>query len=255
VTTLGNKPLADSAPDAQQGAPGEGATPTSPELPAAADPALGEDRALALLKRADLPADALTRLSKNASTIKSRKVKLAILQHANTPRHISVALLRHLSPFELMQVALTPVVAVDIKRTAEDALLTRLETISSGERLSLAHRASGRIAADLLSDSEARIVHAALENPRLTEAEIIRAIIRPIAPNKLVEAVCRHAKWSLRREIRIALLRNENTPLARALEFARSLPARQLREIVRITRLPEGTKAYLLKEISRKNAD
>src|SRR5256885_9918572 len=79
-----------------------------PELLAAADPSLGEDRALALLKRADLRAEILGRLSKNAGTMKSHKVKLALVQHPNTPRHISIPMLRHLFTFELMQVSAYP---------------------------------------------------------------------------------------------------------------------------------------------------
>src|SRR5207245_9217344 len=78
----------------------------SPELLAAADPSLGEDRALALLKRADLRAEVLARLSKNASAKKSRKVTLALVQHPNTPRHVSIQMLLHLFAFELLAVVL-----------------------------------------------------------------------------------------------------------------------------------------------------
>src|SRR5436190_1431216 len=152
---------------------------------------------------------------------------------------------------------LTPALAADIKRTAEEALMNRLETISSGERLSLAHRASGRIAAELLCDTEPRVIHGALDNSRLTEAEVIRALMRADAPVLLVESVCAHAKWSLRRDIRIALLRNENTPLVRMIEFGRSLLIRLLREILRSrsSRLPARTREYLLKEIDQRDAD
>ena len=213
----------------------------SPEL-LAADRSLSEDRALALLKRADLRAEVLARLSKNAGAMKSRKVKRALVRHANTPRHISIPMLRHLFTFELMQVALTPALPADIKRTAEDALLNRLGAISSGERLSLAHRASGRVAAELLCDPEPRVIQAALDNPQLTEAEVIHALMRAHAAVLLVESVCAHAKWQLRRDIRIALLRNENTPLTRMLEFAHSLLISQLREILRSYRLPGAHK-------------
>src|SRR6185437_5429698 len=112
----------------------------------------------------------------------------------------------------------------------EDALINRLETISSGERLTLARRASGRIAGELLLDAETRVMQAAMENPRLTEPPVIKAILRRDASAALVQAVCRHAKWSLRRDIRIALLRSAHTPMARAVEFARGMPAPLLRE-------------------------
>ena len=217
---------------------------------AASDPGLTEDLALALLKRPDLTPDVLETLSKNVRVIKLRKVRRALVEHPKTPRHVSLPMLRHLYTFDLMQVALTPVVPADIKRAADEALVTRLEAISSGEKLSLAHRASGRIAEELLSEKEPRVMHAALENPRLSESSVVKALVRHDAPTNLVEAVCQHLKWSLRREVRIALLRSEKTPLAKALEFARSLPPAFLREILKNSRLPVSTRAYLLKELT-----
>src|SRR5713226_4524997 len=219
---------------------------------AASDPALTEDLALALLKRGDLPAEVLDRLSKNGRVRKSRKVKLALVEHPKTPRHVSMPMVRHQFTFDLMRVALTPVVPADIKIAAEEALIHRLERISSGEKLSLGRRASARVAGALLLDPEPRVIHAALENSRLTEASVIKALMRHEAPAEFVEAVCHHAKWSLRREIRIALLRNEKTPLARASEFARSLPARLVGEILHSSRLPANTKSHLLKDVAER---
>jgi hypothetical protein len=224
---------------------------TSPEVltGAAADPALTEDLALVLLRRSDLPAQAVDQLSKNAGLMQSRKVKLAVVEHPRTPRHISIPSVRHLFTFDLMHVALSPAVPADIKIAAEELLINRLERLSSGERLSLARRASGRVAGELLRDSEPRVIHAALENSRLTEAAVVKALLLRDSPAALVAAVCRHSKWSPRREIRVALLRNEKTPLARVLEFAHSLPPALVREILRSSRLPAATRASVLKEV------
>jgi len=220
----------------------------------AADAALTEDLALGLLKRADVTAEALEQLGKNGSVLKSRKVKLALVEHPKTPRHISLPLVRQLYTFDLMQVALTPVVPADIKLAADEALCNRMETISSGEKLSLAHRASGRVAGELLLDGEARVVQAALENSRLTESAIVRALTRHEASAAFVEAVCHHRQWSLRREVRVALLRSEKTPMARAVEFARTMPAAQVREILHNSRLPGNIKAYLLTDIEKRTS-
>jgi hypothetical protein len=214
---------------------------------------LTEDLALALLKRNDLRPEVLEHLSQSAA-MKSRKVKLALVEHAKTPRHVSLPMVRHLFTFELMQIALTPVTPADVKIAAEEALIHRLETISSGEKLSLARQASGRVAGELLLDSEPRVIHAALENARLTEAAIFKALMRPDAPAAFVEAVSRHPKWSLRREVRLALLRNENTPLARAFEFVHALPAVLVREVLQTSRLPESIKQHLLQEVGRGDA-
>ncbi len=219
-------------------------------LQAATDPSLSEDVALALLSRPDLPPDALEALSKNGGLMKYRKVRVGVVRHPNTPRHISVPWLRQLYTFDLMQVALTPITPADVKKAADEVLAAKLGSIAPGERLSLAKRGSTRIAGELIVDKEPRIMQAALENGRLTEAIVIKALARHDAPAPFVEAVSHHPKWSLRREVRIALLRSDKTPLARALEFARAFPPMLVREILQNSRLPASTKTYIQKELA-----
>ncbi len=221
----------------------EGLTDT--DSTAAATESLSEDSALALLQRADLLPELIEKLSKTTASTKSRKVKLAIVRHPKTPRYVSMSVIRHLFTFDLMQVALTPAVAGDLKMAAEEVLINRLETVSPGEKLSLARRASGRVAGALLLDNEPRIIMAALENTRLTEAVVIKALLHHEASSVLVQAVCVHSKWSLRREIRIALLRNEHTSQEHAVEFAKSLPNNVVRDILQNSKLPENVKTCL----------
>lgn len=199
-----------------------------------------------MLQRRDLPADVLARVSKNGRALASRKVKLALIEHPKAPRHVAIPLLRHLFTFDLMRVALTPTVPADVKLVADETLMNRLETLPTGERLSLAKRGSGRIAAELLLDPEPRVVQTALTNPRLTEPAVIRALTQSNTQTALVEAVCHSSGWSVRRDVRIALLRNSETPLAHALEFARSVPSTQLGEILHSSQLPENVKSCLL---------
>jgi hypothetical protein len=120
--------------------------------------------------------------------------------------------------------------------------------------LSLAHRGSGRIAEALLSDAESRVMQAALHNGRLTESSIVRALTRADATAAFVDAVAHHPSWSLRREVRVTLLRNEKTPMARALDFARSLPPGILREILQTSRLPGNVKDYLLADAAKRDS-
>ena len=104
----------------------QGGSADDAQLPAVADPALTEDAALALLKRADLPPEVFEQLSKNGTLAKSRKVKLALVTHGKTPRHVSLPMVRHLYTFDLMKVALTPAVPADVKIAARPprALMT-----------------------------------------------------------------------------------------------------------------------------------
>jgi hypothetical protein len=251
--------------------------PTAPALVdllrTAADPALTEDCALALLKRPDLPVAVTEQLAKNVSALKSRKVKIGLAGHRNTPRYVSVPLARQFYTFDLMKLALSPGVPADVRVAVDDVLISRLKAVTAGERLTLARRASGRVAAALLLDvagaegksvkvktlnakatdaatenRETRVMKTALESPRLTEVLVINSVLRPGASAALVHAVARHSKWSRRKEVRTALLRVEHLSLARALEFSREIPGPLLQELLATSRLPAKIKDHLLRE-------
>jgi len=174
---------------------------------------------------------------------------LAIGNPADGP--FALRLIRELYTFELMQFALTPAAAADLKRIADELLLTRLTSITLGERISLARRSSTLVAGALLLDKEPQVWQPALENARLTEAAIVKALQRPVATPAFVEAVSHHSKWSVRHEVQVALLRNAHTPLAKAMEFSRRISPRQLRDILHTSRLPEKIKSFLRKEKER----
>ena len=195
-----------------------------------------------------MSSDAVEQSARNAGLMKSRKVRLALAAHPKTPRRIALRVIRELYTFELMKFALNPPAPADLKRVADEILLSRLASITLGERISLARRSSARVAGALLLDKEKPVWQTALDNPRLTEAAIVKALQRNSGAPAFVEAVSHHAKWSVHPEIRIALLRNAYTPLARALEFARRLSPAQLRDVLHTSRLPEKIKVYLRRE-------
>jgi len=168
---------------------------------AIADPGFTGDLALVLLKRHDLPRRVLKRLSETAGLIKSRKVKLAVLVHPRAPVEVSLLLLRQLFPFELMQVTLAPAALAQVRAAAENILVGRLATLPAGVRLAMARRATGRVIEALLLDPDLRVVHAVLDNPRLTESPIAKALLRN-GPPVLVEAVNQNPKWQASQEIR-----------------------------------------------------
>lgn len=220
----------------------------------ASNPGLTEDLALLLLNRSDLPAAVLDELSRNSSAMQSHRVRARVACHPHTPRHLAINVIRQLYTFELMQVALAPTALPEVIIAAEQAILMRLDKIAAGERITLGRRGSTRIAGALLLDGDARIMEAALDNPRLTEDVVIKAIMSPKASPALLELVSHHAKWSLRADIREVLLRNEKLPVARALEIAKVVPMRMLREILHDSRVRENVRTFLQKEVQRRSS-
>ena len=223
-------------------------------IAAASHARLTEDLALALLNRRDLPAKALEALHKNGALVKHKKVRLAIVTHPRTPRHISIPIIRHLYPFELMQVALFPAVAADVKRMAEESIIGKLKLISSGERYTLAKQSSGRIAAALLLDPEERIMLAALDNPQMTEMSIAKALRAQQGTELLVSAVCNHRNWCRRLEVKSALLINKHTPPPRIVEVAAELPVSAIKEILYSPQLQAKVKDYLKSVVGKRTA-
>jgi hypothetical protein len=227
---------------------------SSPEImiAAAGDSRLTEDLALALLNHRDLPREALEALNKNGQLMRQRKVRLAVVMHPRTPRHISVPTIRHIHTFELMQVALLPVVPPDVKRAAEEVLISKIANISSGERFTLAKQSSGRVAAALLLDKEERIMLAALSNPQMTELFIVRALKMERGTELLAPAVSRHQKWSFRNDVKAALLGNKHTPPARIIQLAAELPINLIKDVLRNGRLSPQAKNSLVAVLEKR---
>ena len=218
----------------------------------AADARLTEDLALALLNHLDLPREALEALSKNGQLARLRKIRMGIVMHPRTPRHVSVPTIRHLYTFDLMHVALLPSVPPDVKRAAEEVLISKLASISSGERVTLARRSSGRVAGALLLDKEDRIMQAALANPQMTEVAIVKALKAGHGTELLAPAVARHQKWSYRNDVKAALLGNKDTPSGRLIHLAAELPINLIKDVLRGGRLTAQAKNSLLAVLEKR---
>ncbi|MBV9180199.1 MAG: hypothetical protein JO356_02720, partial [Acidobacteria bacterium] len=119
---------------------------------------LSEDQVLGLLHQSGLNAALLASIARTPMAAKSRKVSIALLRHQRLPRHLSIALLRRLFTFDLVKVALSPVIAPDLKRIAEEQILLRLESLPLGERISLARRSPPRVLEGLLADGDGRVL-------------------------------------------------------------------------------------------------
>lgn len=227
---------------------------SSPEvlIAAASDVRLTEDLALALLQHRDLPREALEALTKNKQLAQLRKVRMAVVTHPRTPRHVSVPTIRHLYSFELMQVALLAGVPPDVKRAAEEVLISKLANISSGERFTLAKQSSGRVAAALLLDKEEHIMLAAMNNPQMTELLIVKALKVETGTERLAPAVSRHQKWSFRNDVKAALLGNKNTPTARMIQLAAELPVNLIKDVLRNGKLSPQARNSLLAVLEKR---
>jgi hypothetical protein len=212
----------------------------------ARNPNLQERDLLRLLERKDLPGEVLREVAGHKETARNYSVRLALLRHPKTPRLISLPILKFLYLFDLVRVCQTPAVPTDVKLVAEETILKKVETIPRGERINLARRSSGRVAASLLVTEDRELITAALDNPSVSEAHLLHVLALENLPALVVESVAHHEKWSHRYHLRLALIRNPRTPLQLVLAFLPDMAVNDLREICLDRRMPEQVRRYVL---------
>jgi hypothetical protein len=212
----------------------------------ARNPNLQERDLLRLLERKDLPGEVLREIAAHKEAARNYGVKLALARHPKTPRLISLPILKFLYLFDLLRVAQTPAVPADVKLVAEETILNKIDTLPRGEKISLARRGSGRVAAGLLVSEDRELILAALENPFLTEGHLLKILALENLPRLVVELIAHHPKWCHRYHLRLALIRNPRTPFQQVLAFIPDMAVNDLRDICLDRRMPEPVRKYIL---------
>lgn len=83
----------------------------------------------------------------------------------------------------------------------------------------------------MLRDPHPDVVAILLDNPHITEADVVRiASARPAVPASLTKLAA-HPRWSVRHAVKRALVLNPSTPLADAIRIATTLRSQELREL------------------------
>jgi hypothetical protein len=226
----------------------------SPEVTLALldNPALDETHVCLLLERKNLAGEVLEEVARRKPLLKSYRIKRSLAFHPRTPRLVSLRLLRDLYLMDLVQVAILPGVSAELKRNAEDQLLARLPQLPLGQKITLARRGPARVAGALLAEGHAQVVPIVLDNPYMTEAQILRALARERLPISVIPAIVHHHKWSITYNIRLALVRNPMSPLATILSYLPELTVSDLRELASPGIVPENLRKYLQAEVQRR---
>ena len=211
------------------------------------NPLVGESQVAILLSRRDLAREVVARIAENREWMKSYPLKLAVVRHPRTPRHLALPLLKYLYLFDLLTVAATAGTPAELKRQAEEAILLQREGLALGQRLTLARRGSNRIAGGLLLDADRRVIEVALVNPAMTEHAVTRALLDRKAHAALTEAVVEHDLWSLRYGIKLALLRTPHLSLGRVMSILPELALADLNDLADDPRVKGEIRAYVAK--------
>src|SRR5580700_10355030 len=125
-------------------------------------------------------------------------------------------------------------------------------TASEGVRLRLARRGPARVVGALLAEGHPQAIKLALANAFLTESQILKVLAKPGVPERVVAAISQHPRWAVQYNIRVALVRNQHTPMPVILAFLPNLTLRDLKDLATLEGISPHVRRYILKELSRR---
>jgi hypothetical protein len=216
------------------------------------NPAIEERHLVMILQRYDIPASVPTAIAAKVKWIASESVRLHLATNPKTPRRTALTLVRQLYLFDLVRLSLLPSTPAEIKRLAEEVIITRVPQIPIGEKLTLARRGPSRVAGAILAEGHVQAVKLALANAFLSEGQVLKVIANPATPARVISAISQHPKWSIQYNVRVGLLRNAHTPPPSVLAFLPNITLRDLRDVVVLENIPVHAKRYMEKELARR---
>jgi len=190
-----------------------------------------EEQVLAAVLRRAVPVAFLETVASTRPWSERPRVLARIVLNPKVPRALSLRLVSQLSWRDLADVAAGPWVTAAARQRAESLLRDGLRDMRVGDRVTLARLATSGVLPLLLTDSETRVVEAALFNPRLREQDLVTALRRDDVVPSLLHAGSSSPRWADNYAVRLALVLQPRTPLAVALLQISSLVPRDLQRV------------------------
>jgi len=217
------------------------------------DDARFDDRHLCLLLlRKELSVGFIERVARRKRWLKNYAVRRALAFHPHVPQTLGLKLVHELYVADLVQLALSPSGAPAMKHLAEELVLARLPQLPPAQKMILARRGTARIAGALLADGQAEVVGAVLESPFLNEGHVLRALSRINVPARVIAAIATNGRWIQHYSVRLALVRNPQTPLATVLSFLPSISTIDLQILVQSSSVPSNVRPHVRRELANR---
>ena len=142
-----------------------------------------------------------------------------------------------------------PVPPVD-ERTLATSSSGRVLTL--GERRALARRPSRAALDKLIRDPHPMVVQNLLQNPRLTEDDVVRMVARRPAYPAVIAEVARHPRWTSRARVRMAIVQNPGAPPEIAVPLVRLLIRPELGQVAEAADVPAVVRAAARELLERR---
>ncbi|HSP16194.1 MAG TPA: hypothetical protein VLV78_15715 [Thermoanaerobaculia bacterium] len=191
-------------------------------------PHLTEDEALAVLENAYVTPKICQAIAQNQRLTAFYSVRLKLVALRQTPLAQATKFVHYLYWPDLVHLSVDVTVSAPVRRSIDTVLLTRVDKLTLGERISSARRCSQALIKVFLFDPDPKVFAALLVNQRLREDDILLLAGSPQATAEKLTLIAGDRKWSFRHNVRKALVLNPMTPRAIAASQLRHLSRRDL---------------------------
>jgi hypothetical protein len=130
-------------------------------------------------------------------------------------------------------------VAGDEAQAPAESLYFRIRQMGVAQRLKLALRGNKDARTHLLRDRNRTVQRFVLQNPRISEEEIIALAKNRNATEELLRVIGERREWTENYQVRAGLVSNPKTPLMIALRFLPTLGDREIRQLAKSKNIPE----------------
>jgi hypothetical protein len=190
-----------------------------------------EDEALAVLDNPYVTPAICQTVAQDLRLTAFYSVRLKLAGHKQTPQAHAVKLVHYLYWKDLVWLSVDVKVPAPVRRAIDTLLVTRVDKLSLGERITSAKRCSSALIKAFLFDPDPKVFEALLVNQRVREDDLLVVANSDRASPTQLQLLAADTKWSYRYAIRKALVMNPLTPRSSAVSLLRSLSARDLRMI------------------------
>jgi hypothetical protein len=115
----------------------------------------------------------------------------------------------------------------------EKALWALIRSMTVGQKVKLAFNGNKEVRAVLLRDSNKVIPRLVLQNPRLTEEEVLMLARDRNADEEILRQIAETREWTRVYAVRAALAENARTPLTKAVALLQTLDERELSRLAK----------------------
>jgi hypothetical protein len=210
---------------------------------------LTEDLALIIASRKNINPEILESLFNDIRWKESYRIMLALCKNPKTPQKISLSLIKSLRIFDLSDLTRNQHVPINVRMRAEANISEKIPSMPLGIKITLARRASSNILVKLIEDGMKEVVAVCLDSPYMTEGDIYKIINMKNISSQAIRQIANHPKWSCRYNIQWALIRNNNTPLSRVVNYLKNIKTVDLQELYAAPEVPSSTKPFIYKEL------